>query len=103
MVQHLKFNPIFRPAILQVFGKTLICRDMDSASQFARSSDMDCITLEGQSAEGGVQLKPSLFKLMILSSCSCERSALRRLSNYLGATQTAERLSALALIHVNYI
>ena len=47
MVQNLKFEPIFKPAIMQVFGKTLICRDMDKASQFAKSADMDCITLEG--------------------------------------------------------
>jgi chromosome segregation ATPase len=47
MVQQLEFNPIFKPAIMQVFGKTLICRDMDKASQFAKSSDMDSITLEG--------------------------------------------------------
>lgn len=47
MVQHLKFNPMFKAAIMQVFGKTLICRDMDKASQFAKTADMDCITLEG--------------------------------------------------------
>ena len=39
-----------------------------------------------------------------LSFCSCERSAsaLRPLHNYLRCTQTEERLSALALIHLNY-
>ena len=37
-------------------------------------------------------------------NCSCERSASahRRLHNYLRCTQTEERLSALALIHLNY-
>ena len=45
-----------------------------------------------------------LFATLPLSSCSCERSAsvLRRLNNYLRCTQTAERLSALALIHISY-
>jgi hypothetical protein len=33
------------------------------------------------------------------SSYECSASALRRLNNYLRFTQTAERLSALALIH----
>ena len=39
-----------------------------------------------------------------LSSCACENSAsvLRRLNTYLRCTQTEQRLSALALIHMNY-
>ena len=45
-----------------------------------------------------------LFATLPLSSCSCERSAsaLRRLNNYLRSTQTAERLTALVLIHISY-
>ena len=45
-----------------------------------------------------------LFATLPLSSCSCERSAstLRRLNNYLRCSQTEERLSALALIYINY-
>ena len=45
-----------------------------------------------------------LFGTIPLSSCSCERlaSALRRLNNYMRCTQSEERLSALALIHMNY-
>lgn len=58
MVQHLKFNPIFKPAIMQVFGKTLICRDMDSASQFSKTADMDCITLEGDLSLSGSPIAP---------------------------------------------
>ena len=49
MVEQLHFDPMFRVAMQQVFGKTLICRDMDTASHYSRSSNMDCITLEGQS------------------------------------------------------
>ncbi len=45
-----------------------------------------------------------LFATLPLSSCSCERSAsaLRRINNYLRSTQTAERLTSLALIHMSY-
>lgn len=45
-----------------------------------------------------------IFATLPMTSCSCERSAsaLRRLNNYLRATQTEERLSALALIHCHY-
>ncbi len=44
-----------------------------------------------------------LFATLPLSSCSCERpaSSLRKLNNYLRASQTEERLSALAIIN-NY-
>ena len=64
MVNHLKFNPIFKPAIHQVFGKTLICRDMDTASQFSKSADMDCITPEGNkmSVLFDLPLSPSLVE-----------------------------------------
>ena len=45
-----------------------------------------------------------LFGTIPLSSCSCEKSAtaLRRLNNYMQCTQSEERLSALAPIHMNY-
>ena len=45
-----------------------------------------------------------IFATIPLSSCSCERSAsaLRRLRTYLRCTQTEERLTSLALIHMNY-
>ena len=45
-----------------------------------------------------------IFATLPLSSCSCERSgsALKRLNSYMRCTQTEERLSALALIHMNY-
>ena len=45
-----------------------------------------------------------LFATLPLSSCSCERSAsvLRRLNTYMQCTQTEQRLSSLAMIHINY-
>lgn len=45
--QQLQYNPMYSLAILTVFGKTLVCRDMEKATQFARSANMDCITLDG--------------------------------------------------------
>ena len=47
MIQKVEFDPQFKPAMQLAFAKTLICRDMEIATQFARSADMDCITLEG--------------------------------------------------------
>ena len=48
MVEQLKFNPMFQPAMRQVFGRTLICRDIDRASHFAKNSNHDCVTLDGK-------------------------------------------------------
>ena len=48
MVSFLEYNPMFHPAIMQVFGKTLICRSIDLCSHFARTANLDCITPEGK-------------------------------------------------------
>ena len=54
MVNHMQFNPMYKPAVLQVFSKTLICRDMEKASHYAKNANMDCITLEGGSSKSGL-------------------------------------------------
>lgn len=47
MINKLRFDEAFRPAMQLVFGKTLICRNLEVASQFSKSENIDCITLEG--------------------------------------------------------
>ena len=47
MISKLRFDEAFRPALQLVFDKTLICRNLDVASQFSKSENLDCITLEG--------------------------------------------------------
>lgn len=47
MINKLRFDETFRPAMNLVFGKTLICRNMEVASQFSKSENLDCITLDG--------------------------------------------------------
>ena len=47
MVSKLEYNQIFKPAMETIFGKTLICRSLEIASQYARNEHMDCITLDG--------------------------------------------------------
>ena len=47
MIREMEFDPKFRPAMLTVFGKTLICRDIDVASQYAKSAKLDCVTMHG--------------------------------------------------------
>lgn len=48
MISKLNFNEALKPAMELAFGKTLICRDLDVASQYAKSENLDCITLEGK-------------------------------------------------------
>ncbi|CAI0541506.1 unnamed protein product [Linum tenue] len=52
----LKFKESFDPAFQQVFGRTVICRDLDVATRIARTDGLDCITLEGDqvSKKGGM-------------------------------------------------
>ncbi|XP_028403208.1 structural maintenance of chromosomes protein 3-like [Dendronephthya gigantea] len=47
MIRELHFDPKFRQAMLTVFGKTLMCRDIDVASQYSKSANLDCVTMEG--------------------------------------------------------
>ena len=47
MINKLKFDEKFKPAMLQVFGKTLICRDLDVGTNVARTTQLNCVTLEG--------------------------------------------------------
>lgn len=48
MVDKLNYDPMFHPAMMHVFGKTLIAKDIDHASQFSKSENLDCVTLEGK-------------------------------------------------------
>ncbi|XP_043703030.1 structural maintenance of chromosomes protein 3 [Telopea speciosissima] len=56
LIDKLKFSRNLSPAFAQVFGRTLVCRDLDVATRVARSDGLDCITLEGDqvSKKGGM-------------------------------------------------
>ena len=47
LVKKLAFDPQFEKAMRHVFGKTLVCRNIDVASDLARAESLDCITLDG--------------------------------------------------------
>lgn len=47
LIQKIKCDPQFEPAISQVFGKTLICMNVESAQQYAHSHNLNTITLHG--------------------------------------------------------
>ncbi|KAK7110449.1 structural maintenance of chromosomes protein 3-like [Littorina saxatilis] len=47
MISKLTYQEPFAPAMKHVFGKTLIARSMEVATQIARTQNLDCITLDG--------------------------------------------------------
>ncbi|XWS73782.1 hypothetical protein CRYUN_Cryun02cG0158800 [Craigia yunnanensis] len=60
LLKKLNFSPKFTPAFAQVFGRTVICRDIDVATRVARTDGLDCITLEGDQ----VSKKGDLLRLV---------------------------------------
>jgi len=47
LVHKLKYAQEYDKAMQYVFGRTLLCRNMTFALNFADESDFDCITLDG--------------------------------------------------------
>ncbi len=50
LLRKLKYTPEVAPAVQQVFARTLLCPDLDTAAEFARSTQLNCITLDGDEA-----------------------------------------------------
>jgi structural maintenance of chromosome 3 (chondroitin sulfate proteoglycan 6) len=47
MVSKIDYDEIILPAVMQVFGHTLICRDLETCKFLAEKYQMDCVTLDG--------------------------------------------------------
>eukprot|EP00850_Spirogloea_muscicola_P019286 SM000187S03903 [mRNA] locus=s187:97887:106614:- [translate_table: standard] len=47
LLRRLKYDKDFESAFAHVFARTLICRDIDTATSVSKTSDLDCITMEG--------------------------------------------------------
>ncbi|KAF7011032.1 hypothetical protein CFC21_025387 [Triticum aestivum] len=56
LLKRLKYHADLRRAFEQIFGRTVVCRDLEIATRVARSNDLDCITLDGDqvSRDGGM-------------------------------------------------
>ncbi|KAG0461233.1 hypothetical protein HPP92_021530 [Vanilla planifolia] len=52
LLKKLKFRSDCSPAFQQVFARTVICRDLDVATNVARTNALDCITLEDKEITG---------------------------------------------------
>ncbi|KAI9657307.1 MAG: Structural maintenance of chromosomes protein 3 [Bathelium mastoideum] len=51
LLRKLKYNQDLEPAFVSVFGKTIICPNLQIASQYARSHGVSAITYDGDQAE----------------------------------------------------
>lgn len=47
MVTKLQYSERFDKAMRYIFGKTMICRNLEVASVLARTTGLDCVTLDG--------------------------------------------------------
>uniref|UniRef100_A0A1B0CNW5 Structural maintenance of chromosomes protein n=1 Tax=Lutzomyia longipalpis TaxID=7200 RepID=A0A1B0CNW5_LUTLO len=50
MISKLKYEEQYDKALRYIFGKILICRNLERATELAKSTGLDCVTLEGDQA-----------------------------------------------------
>ena len=51
LLDKLQFDPMYRPAFEQVFGKTCVCRDLTIAAAYVKSHGINTITLDGDKVD----------------------------------------------------
>lgn len=47
MVSKLNYDVRFEKAMRYIFGKTLICRNLEVATEMSKQYNLDCITIDG--------------------------------------------------------
>ncbi|KAK9866710.1 hypothetical protein WJX84_008069 [Apatococcus fuscideae] len=47
IIEQIKFDPKYEKAMQQVFGKTLLCKDLDVANAAAHRTHLNCVTMGG--------------------------------------------------------
>ncbi|KDR15942.1 hypothetical protein L798_09869, partial [Zootermopsis nevadensis] len=61
MVTKLDYAPKYDKALRYIFGKTLICRNLEVATNLAKTSGLDCVTLEGDQVSSKGSLTGGYF------------------------------------------
>ncbi|XP_025423597.1 structural maintenance of chromosomes protein 3-like [Sipha flava] len=64
MVSKLKYEPHLDKAMRFIFGKTLICRNLEIATTISKQSMLDCITIDGDQVSSSGTLTGGYFKNM---------------------------------------
>ncbi|KAG8273131.1 Structural maintenance of chromosomes protein 3 [Homalodisca vitripennis] len=64
MVSKLSYEPMFDKAMRYIFGKTLICRNLEIATDMSKEYGLDCITIDGDQVSSKGTLTGGYFKNM---------------------------------------
>ncbi|CAB0019270.1 unnamed protein product [Nesidiocoris tenuis] len=64
MVSKLSYEPKFDKAMKYIFGKTLICRNLEVATDMSKQYNLDCITIDGDQVSSKGTLTGGYFKNM---------------------------------------
>ncbi|XP_008549232.1 structural maintenance of chromosomes protein 3 [Microplitis demolitor] len=64
MISKLRYDPKYDLAMRYIFGKTLICRNLEVATNLARESGLDCVTLEGDQVSSKGSLTGGYFNTL---------------------------------------
>merc|ERR1719445_402003 len=61
MVSKLEYEDRYDKALRYIFGRTLICRNLEVATQLARTTGLDCVTLDGDQVSSKGSLTGGYF------------------------------------------
>lgn len=61
MVSKLEYSDKYDKALRYIFGRTLICRNLEVATQLARTTGLDCVTLDGDQVSSKGSLTGGYF------------------------------------------
>merc|ERR1719412_864813 len=61
MVSKLEYEEKYDTALRYIFGRTLICRNLEVATQLARTTGLDCVTLDGDQVSSKGSLTGGYF------------------------------------------
>lgn len=61
MVSKLEYEDKYDKALRYIFGRTLICRNLEVATQLARTTGLDCVTLDGDQVSSKGSLTGGYF------------------------------------------
>ncbi|THK32939.1 structural maintenance of chromosomes protein 3 [Diachasma alloeum] len=64
MISKLNYDAKYDRAMRYIFGKTLICRNLEAATNLARTSGLDCVTLEGDQVSSKGSLTGGYFNTL---------------------------------------
>lgn len=92
LLNKIKYNPEYEKAFRQVFGTTIVCRDLTIGSQYAKSHGVNVVTLDGDTtnkrgAMTGGYIDPRSSRLDALHSLQESRERYDQLQEEVSALQ----------------